>query len=171
MKRQTNRLTHAALIAALYVALTHFQNALLPGSATWAIQFRVSEALCVLALFTPAAIPGLSVGCLLFNLSYSAALPLDFLIGTSATALACGSMYLTRRIKLRGTPVLSLLMPALWNGLLVGWELAVYIGGGFWLNALYVAIGEGAVLLTLGLGLYQLMNAHGIAAKLFEHSR
>ena len=171
MKRQTSRLTHAALMAALYVALTHFQNLLLPGSATWAIQFRVSEALCILSLFTPAAIPGLSIGCLLFNLSYSAALPLDFLLGTLATTLACSCMYLTRNLKLRGIPLLSLLMPALWNALLVGWELAVYIGGGFWLNALYVAIGEAAVLLTLGLGLYQLMNARGIAARLFEHSR
>lgn len=147
-------LTHAALIAALYVALTYFQNLLLPGSATWAIQFRVSEALCVLSLFAPAAIAGLSVGCLLFNLSYSAALPLDFLVGTLATALACSSMYLTRKITFRGMPLLSLLMPAIFNGLLVGWELAVYIGGGFWLNALYVAIGEAAVLLTLGTALF-----------------
>ena len=167
MTKRTRHLTHAALLAALYVALTHFQNLLLPGSATWAIQFRVSETLCILALFTPAAIPGLSIGCLLFNLSYSAALPLDFLLGTLATAIACGSMYLTRNLKFRGIPLLSLWMPALWNGLLVGWELEVYIGGGFWLNALYVAIGEATVLLTLGLGLYQLMTSRGIAAKLF----
>ena len=43
----------------------------------------------------------------------------------------------------------ALLMPALFNALLIGWELALYIGGGFWFNALYVAIGEAAVLLTL----------------------
>ena len=164
-------LTHAALIAALYVALTYFQNLLLPGSATWAIQFRVSEALCVLALFSPAAIAGLSVGCLLFNLSYSAALPLDFLVGTLATVLACSSMYLTRRITFRGTPLLSLLMPALWNALLIGWELAVYIGGGFWLNAMYVAIGEAAVLLILGSGLYRVLTKRGLASRLFEKER
>ena len=164
-------LTHAALIAALYVALTYFQNLLLPGSATWAIQFRVSEALCVLALFTPAAIAGLSVGCLLFNLSYSAALPLDFLVGTLATTLACSSMYLTRKITFRGIPFLSLIMPALWNGVLVGWELAVYIGGGFWLNAMYVAIGEAAVLLLLGSSLYQVLTKRGLAARLFGAER
>ena len=164
-------LTHAALIAAPYVALTYFQNLLLPGSATWAIQFRVSEALCVLALFSPAAIAGLSVGCLLFNLSYSAALPLDFLVGTLATVLACSSMYLTRRITFRGTPLLSLLMPALWNALLIGWELAVYIGGGFWLNAIYVAIGEAAVLLILGSGLYRVLTKRGLASRLFEKER
>ena len=169
MNQKIRHLTHAALMAALYVALTYFQNLLLPGSTSWAIQFRVSEALCVLALFSPAAIGGLSVGCLLFNLSYSAALPLDFLVGTLATTLACGSMYLTRKITLWKMPLLSLLMPAIFNGLLVGWELAVYIGGGFWLNALYVAIGEAAVLLILGSALYRIMQSRGLAARLFEN--
>ena len=169
MQNKSRYLTHAALIAALYVALTYFQNLLVPGSATWAIQFRVSEALCVLALFTPAAIPGLSIGCLLFNLSYSAALPLDFLVGTGATVLACTSMYLTRKITFWSIPFLSLLMPAFWNALLVGWELAFYIGGGFWFNAAYVAIGEATVLLILGSGLYKVMVKRGIAARLFEN--
>ena len=169
MHGKSRHLTHAAVIAALYVAITYFQNLLIPGSATWAIQFRVSEALCVLALFTPAAVSGLSIGCLLFNLSYSAALPLDFLVGTFATFLACGSMYLTRRITFRGWPVLGLLMPAVFNALLVGGELAVYVGGGFWLNALYVAIGEAGVLLILGSILYNVMLKRGIAARLFEN--
>ena len=169
MRKNVRHLTHAALIAALYVALTYLQNFLVPGSATFFIQFRVSEALCVLALFTPAAIPGLSIGCLLFNLSYSAALPLDFLVGTLATTLACSSMYLTRKITIGSIPFLSLLMPAFWNALLVGWELAFHIGGGFWLNAAYVAIGEAAVLLILGTALYQVMVKRGIAARLFEN--
>ena len=80
--------THAAIIAALYTVLTHLQNIILPNSASMAIQCRLSEALCVLALFTPAAIPGLAVGCLVFNLTFAAALPLDFLAGTAATILA-----------------------------------------------------------------------------------
>ena len=78
--KKSRFLAYGALIAALYVALTHLQNAMIPGSATWAIQFRASEALCVLALFTPAAIPGLTIGCLLFNISFAGALPLDFLV-------------------------------------------------------------------------------------------
>ena len=165
MKKRSLNLAHAALIAAMYAALTHLQNILIPGSATWAIQFRASEALCVLAFFTPAAIPGLSVGCFLFNLTYSGALPLDPVIGTLATALAAGGMYLTRRI-----PALGLCMPALFNALLVGWELTVYIGGGFWINALYVAIGELAVLFTLGLILYTTMKKRGIDRRLFGES-
>lgn len=154
MKNNTKNLTYAALIAALYVALTYLQNALLPGSASWAIQFRASEALCVLALFTPAAIPGLTIGCLLFNVSFSGALPLDFLLGSLASFLAAGGMYLTRRVTVKGYPLLAMLLPAISNASLVGWELSVYIGGGFWLNALYVAIGEAAVLLTLGTALF-----------------
>ncbi len=154
MRNNTRFITQAGILAALYVALTFLQNLLIPDSATWAIQFRAGEALCVLAFFTPAAIPGLSIGCLLFNISYSYALPLDFLIGTLATLLATGGMYLTRKITVKGYPLLGLFMPALMNALLVGWELTVYIGGGFWLNALYVALGELTVLFTLGSGLY-----------------
>ena len=144
MRNHSRFLAHAAVLAALYAVLTHFQNILLPGSATWAIQMRLSEALCVLAFFTPAAAMGLAVGCLVFNLTYSAALPLDWLVGSLATYLAAWSMH-----RLRNRPFVGMLMPALFNAILVGWELTVYIGGGFWLNALFVAIGEAAVLLSL----------------------
>lgn len=167
MNKHTRYLVHGAVIAALYTVLTHMQNLLLPGSATWAIQMRMSEALCVLAFFTPAAIPGLSLGCLVFNLTFAAALPLDFVIGTAATALAAGGMWLTRNWTVKGYPLLGMLLPALCNAVLVGWELTVYIGGGFWLNALYVAIGEAAVLLTLGTLVYYLLQKRGLAQKLF----
>ena len=75
--KQIRMITHGAILAALYVALTYLQNWLLPGTTSAAIQFRASEALCIFALFTPAAIPGLTVGCLLFNISNAGALPLD----------------------------------------------------------------------------------------------
>ena len=157
-KNHTRHLAQAAIIAALYATLTHLQNLLVPGSATWAIQLRFSEALCILAFFTPAAVPGLSIGCLLFNLTFSAALPLDALVGTLATALAAQGMWLTRRLTLKGLPLLGLLMPALTNAFLVGWELTVYIGGGFVINAIYVALGELIVLLLPGAALYLLMK-------------
>ena len=154
MSKKIRYITHAAIIAALYATLTHLQNLLLPGSANWAIQFRVSEALCVLAFFTPAAIPGLTIGCLVYNLTYIGALPLDFVVGSLATLLSAAGIYHTRKWCLMGYPLLGMLLPALTNAFLVGWELTVYIGGGFWLNALYVAIGEVAVMLTLGSALY-----------------
>lgn len=154
MTKNTRYIVFAAIIAALYAALTHLQNFLLPGSATWAIQMRMSEALCVLAFFTPAAIPGLSLGCLLFNLTYSATLPLDFVVGTLATFLAAWGMWKTRSVTVKGYPLLGMLMPAITNAILVGWELTVYIGGGFMINAVYVALGELAVLLVFGTVLY-----------------
>ena len=162
MRKHTRHLAHGAIVAALYVVLTHFQNILLPGSATWAIQFRLSEALCVLAFFTPAAVWGLTVGCLLFNLTFAAALPLDFLAGTLATYLAAQGMWLLRKCPLPG-----FFLPALTNAVLVGWELSVYIGGGFWINALYVAIGELCVLLTLGTALYTAMRRRHLDSRLF----
>ena len=167
MTKSTRYLTQAAIIAALYAVLTHLQNLLLPGSATWAIQMRLSEALCVLALFTPAAVPGLTLGCLIFNITYAAALPLDFVLGSAATLLAAEGMWLTRRVTVHGYPLLAMLMPAIANAILVGWELTVYIGGGFGLNALYVALGEIAVLLVPGTILYYALKKRSLDSKLF----
>ena len=166
--KNTKNITHAALIGAMYFALTHLQNLLVPNSATWAIQFRASEALCVLALFTPATVPGLTIGCLLFNLSFAGALPRDFLVGSFATFLACGTIR-----QLKNHPFVALSMPAWFNALLVGWELTIYLGettftmAAFWINALYVAIGELAVLYTLGWLLYRTMTKTGMARRIF----
>ena len=161
-------LTQAAIIAALYAALTHLQNLLLPGTASMAIQFRASEALCILAFFTPAAIPGLTLGCLLFNLTSGMALPLDFLVGSLASCAAAGSMWALKNVRFGKLPVLGLTMPALYNALFVGWELTAYIGGGFFLNALYVAIGELGVLFTLGIMLYFALEKPAVKAQLFR---
>lgn len=168
MRKRSRFLAHSAIIAALYALLCYFQNLLIPGSASWAIQMRLAEALCILAFFTPAAIPGLGLGCLLFNLSFAGALPLDFLVGTLASCLAAGTMYLCRNIKIRKLPVLGLLMPGIFNAFLVGWELTVYIGGGFWLNALYVALGEWIVLLIAGTILYSAIRVRNLGSKLFQ---
>ena len=75
-------LSQAAMIAALYVVLTLLANAL--GLANYAIQVRFSEALTILPFFTPAAIPGLTIGCLLSNI-FTGCAPLDVLFGTLAT--------------------------------------------------------------------------------------
>ena len=154
MRNKGRFLTQAAIIAAMYVALSYMQNFLVPGSASWMIQFRVSEALCVLAFFTPAATWGLTIGCFLFNLQFAGTMPLDLVVGPVATMLACGGMYLSRNLRMKKYPFLGMLLPAVSNGLLVGAELAWYFGGGFWLNAACVAAGEAAVLLSLGSLLY-----------------
>ena len=148
MRNKAKFLTYGAVIAALYAVLSHLQNMLLPGSASAMIQVRVAEAISVLAFFTPAAIPGLAVGCFLFNLTSGMALPLDMVVGTAATLMATAGMYGLRR-----WPAVGFLLPAVCNGLLVGWELSVYIGGGFLMNAAYVALGE-IIALALGIPLY-----------------
>lgn len=168
MNSRIRNLTHGALIAALYVVLTHAQNLIFPDSASMMIQFRVSEALCVLALFTPSAIWGLTVGCMLFNITAAGVLPLDVLVGSLATLLATFGMYLTRKWTIFSYPALAMLLPAVCNGILVGWELAYYIGGGFWINCIYVAIGEVTVLLILGSMLYYAMLRRGLHRRIFS---
>ena len=163
MKNKTYFIAQSAIIAALYVVLTHFQNMLFPDSATMAIQFRLSEALCVLAFFTPSAIPGLTLGCFLFNITSGAALPLDFLVGSFASFLATSTMW-----KLRRFPLPGLLMPAVFNSVLVGWELTQYIGGGFLFNAACVAAGEAVVLLSLGSVVYTIIKSRNLHHKLFR---
>ena len=168
MSKKIRYWAHAAIIAALYVVLTHMQNILIPNSASFAIQCRLSETLCVLALFTPAAIPGLSVGCLVFNITFAAALPLDWIMGTLATLTAAAAMWGLRRTMVAGYPLAAMLMPALTNAILVGWELSVYIGGGFWLNAFYVALGEMIVLLIFGSALYWVIKKRNLDKLLFQ---
>ena len=168
MRKRARFLAYSAIIAALYTVLCYLQNLILPDSASMAVQFRAAEALGVLAFFTPAAIPGLGLGCLLFNLSFAGALPLDFLVGTLASVFSAGAMYLLRNVKLRKLPVLGLLMPGIFNAFLIGWELTAYVGGGFWLNAFCVALGEWVVLLTLGTLLYSAIRTRGLDSKLFS---
>lgn len=98
-------LTESAMIAALYAVLTLVMGQL----SVSALQLRLSEALTILPVFTPCAVPGLAVGCLAANLLSSCA-PLDTVIGTFVTLIAA---YLTRL--LRKKPLLAVLPPVLLN--------------------------------------------------------
>ena len=84
----TLSMVQAAIIAALYVAVNYAQEMLLPSTTTGTVQFRLSEILCVLVVFLPAAIPGVTVGCLLSNLVVVGVLPLDMILGTLETLIA-----------------------------------------------------------------------------------
>lgn len=119
-------LTQTALIGALYTALT----LVLAPFSFGPVQCRVAEALTILAAFTPAAIPGLTVGCALSNLvgvatGANIAGALDVLLGPLATGLAACLSYALRRRTLWGLPVLSTLPPVLLNALIIGGELAL----------------------------------------------
>ena len=159
MNRNVKKIVLSGLIAAMYVVLTLLQNTLFPGTASAAVQFRASEALCVLAVFTPAAIPGLTVGCIISNI-FAGLGAIDLVVGPLASFLAALGMYLLRNQRTLKLPILSLLCPAVSNGLLVGAEIALFFSEGqafwavFWMNAGLVAVGELAVLFTLGVFLF-----------------
>lgn len=89
-------LVEGAMIAALYVVLTYICNFF--GLANGVIQVRLSEALTILPFFTPAAIPGLTIGCLLSNILTGCALP-DIIFGTLATLLGAFGSYYLRNFK------------------------------------------------------------------------
>lgn len=108
-------LSQAAMIAALYVVLTLLANAL--GLANYAIQVRFSEALTILPFFTAAAIPGLTIGCLLSNI-FTFCAPLDILFGTLATLIGALGTYALRRFEW-----LAPLPPILANTIIVPWVL------------------------------------------------
>ncbi len=110
--KRTMFVTHAAIIAALYVVLT--QVSAMFGLDKGVVQFRISEMLTVLPAFTPAAVPGLFIGCLLSNL-LGACLPWDIALGSIATLLGAVGTYLLRKHKLLAPipPILAnaLIMP------------------------------------------------------------
>ena len=76
-------------------------------------------------------------------------------------------MYLTRKLCIKKLPLVGFFFPALFNAFLVGWELSIYIGGAFWVNALCVAIGEMIALLIPGMLLWGLLNRKDLGNRLF----
>lgn len=173
--KSTIYIVQAAVIAALYAVLTILQNTLLPGSASMAVQFRVSEILTILAVFTPAAIPGLTVGCIIANISSLSTLgPYDMIFGSLASLIAALLMYLFRNVRWFTLPVLSALMPALINGIIVGFEIEFFFVEGsfhfadFLLQGGLVALGELGVLIVLGLPFAKIIEKQRLDKKLLS---
>lgn len=135
----------AALIAAVYVVLTYFISAF--QLASGAIQIRISEALTILPYFTPAAIPGLAVGCFLSNL-LTGCLPMDVLCGSLATLIGAVGSYLLRRYKW-----LVPLPPVLANTIIVPYVLAYVYGAEGSIPFFMVTVGAGEVMSCYVLGI------------------
>jgi uncharacterized membrane protein len=154
MKKSTVYTVQAALIAALYAVLTYAVSPLSYGET----QFRISEALTILPIFTPAAIPGLTIGCIISNIGSPYGI-IDIIFGTVATLFAALMTRLTRGIRFKKIPLLSMLFPTLFNAIFVGAEIMMYTPGqagivGFLTCASGVALGEIVVCYTLGLFLF-----------------
>ena len=144
----------AALIASLYVVLTLIASAF--GLSSYAIQVRFSEALCILPIFTTAAIPGLAIGCLISNL-ICAALWQDILFGTLATLIGALGTYALRKYKW-----IAPLPPILANMLIIPFVLAYCYGfeGGVLYFMLTVGIGEIISVYLLGMILHRALEKH-----------
>jgi len=149
MQKRTLFIVHAAVIAALYTVLTVLAAAF--NLANGAIQVRFSEALTILPFFTPAAIPGVTIGCLLSNIVTGCALP-DIIFGTLATLIGALGTYALRKSRW-----LSPIPPIVSNVLIIPFVLtyAYHIPGGIPYFMLTIGIGEviscyvlGQILLT-----------------------
>lgn len=153
----TKFLAQAAIIAALYAALT----VLIMPASYGVMQFRISEALTILPAFTPAAIPGLFIGCVVSNIVSPVGL-IDMLIGSSATLIAAVCSYLLRDHKL-----LVPLPPVIANAVMVGMELYYFYNVDFSLPAcmFWVGLGEAAACYLLGYPLILVLDKH---RKIFE---
>lgn len=168
-------LAQGAVIAALYAVLTYAAAAV--NLAYGPVQFRFSEALTILPAFTPAAVPGLALGCFLSNLASPLGI-VDWVFGTLATLLAAVGTRAVSGLRVRGVPILAPLPPVIANGIIVGLEVSCLSDAGFrWADfswaafgagALSVGVGELVVCLGLGLPLLVALQKTGASQKLFS---
>lgn len=135
-KSNVQFLTQAAMIAAIYVVLTY----LFQPFGFMDVQVRVAEALTILPFFTPAAIPGLFVGCLLGNMLGGAVL-LDIVIGSLTTLVAACISYLLRKNK-----YLVALPPIIGNAIVVPWVLRIGYGLATPIPLMMLTVGIGEII-------------------------
>lgn len=147
-------ITQAAIIAALYVVITYIVN--LFGLANGAVQLRLSEALTILPVFTPAAIPGIAIGCFLSNILTGCAF-YDIIFGSLASLIGAVGTYLLRKIKW-----LAPVPPIAANTLIIPWVLLlVYqVPGTLPYHMLTVGIGEVLSCGVCGLILLSVLNRY-----------
>ena len=148
MKNNTLYLTRGALVAALYVALTYLAS--LVGLSSGVIQFRISEALCILPLFMPEAVMGLFIGCILSNVLTGAVL-WDVVFGSVATLI--GAIF-TRVLRLLPEKLkwLATLPPVISNAVIVPFVLIYAYGVPDGYFYLFLTVGVGELVCATGLG-------------------
>lgn len=149
---RTKYLAEASVIAAIYAVLT----IVLAPISYGAVQVRISEALTVLPFFTPAAVPGLFVGCIAANLLSPYGLP-DLIFGSLATLIGAAGSYMLRK-----KPALVSLPPVISNGIIVGVMLYyVYeVPVPLFVQMLYVVAGEMIACYAVGYPLMKYLNKY-----------
>lgn len=156
-RKKITSLAYGSVIAAVYAAATYLSAIF--GIAYGPVQLRFSEALTVLSIFTPAAIPGLTVGCILGNLSSPYGI-WDIVFGSAATLISAIVSRKLRKLKIKDLPLLSIIMPVIFNAVIVGTEITLLMPGNeagfaaFAIAALEVGIGELIVCLAGGIPIF-----------------
>lgn len=161
-------LARSGMIAALYTVIS---VALLPMSFG-AVQVRVAEALTLLPVLTPLAIPGVTLGCIITN-AYGVAAganilgAADIFIGSSATLIAALLTYALRNLRTKGLPILASLPPVIVNAVIIGAELSFAETNSlfsplFFINALQVGMGQFISCTILGTALIWAIERAGL---------
>ncbi len=168
MNRPTKFITRTAVIAALYAALTLIVYPIAFGN----VQARISEALCILPLFMPEAIPGLTLGCLIANL-FSPNGVLDVVVGTGATLLATLATYFLGRIfkKDLGKIIAGVLPATLFNAVLIPFVIfsVSELAEMYLIAFVEVGAGELIVLCVLGIPLYFALSRASFMRKIMGY--
>lgn len=152
--KKTRFLTTAAIIAAIYIVLTIFTNAF--GLANGPVQVRLSESLCVLPMLTPAAIPGLFIGCLISNIMCGCVF-WDVIFGSIATLIGAIFTYFLRKHRF-----LAVLPPIISNTIIIPFVLKFAYGlpDGIWYFVLTIGISEIISCGILGIILYNCLKKY-----------
>lgn len=153
MKKKTVFICQAGVIAAIYAGLTYLSSVF--GIAYGAVQFRFSELMTILPLFTPAAVPGLFIGCIVANIASPLVL-VDVVFGSIATLLAAACTRALRRFCIKDLPLAAFFPPVIFNMLIVGWELTIFVEeqasvAVFAYNAFCIGLGEAVICLIFGI--------------------
>ena len=149
LRRGAFFLVQAAIIGAVYAVLTVALEPISYGP----IQLRISEALCVLPFFTPAAIPGLAVGCLIANIFGGMGL-LDVIVGPLATLAAAVASYYIRPKWIVPLPAVVI------NAFALGFVLDLYTGAGYWTVTAYLAAEQAVCCFGFGLPLLLVLEKY-----------
>jgi len=156
MGRSTKFIVQGGVIAAIYIALTLVFQPISFGY----MQVRISEALCILPFFTPAAVPGLFVGCAISNLLGSQFSIVDMIVGSLATLLSALCTYKIKNQWLAPLPAVLI------NAVMVGIMLGILLNLPLWLTMLSVLIGQ--AISCYGIGLPLLLSLKKYGKKLFS---
>ena len=155
-------LARQTMIAAIYAVLVYIFS----FASFGLIQFRIAEALMILVFFDKKSVVGLTLGVFVSSLIYGA-IPLDLILGPIATLFAGIFMMIFKK-----KPILSMIFPALFNGVIIGYVLTYgYLLGTLGVTMSSVFIGEVAVLYLLGLPLYLVLKKNKGFLEFFDQRK